>query len=508
MTNFASTSDLYELASSWEGRSYLVEHAAIEAFSASVTRLLLELGDERNEDFWVPTIGPLKRLRWTLATTPLPISHPACNVRGTAEEVVPRLKNVGNFSPSLAAEADLIAEQLAALGSCDDDPLGDAVRQVTPEEPEDVVLLLTDGRSVAEVNAAFGETSRTLTAPQLLRTVTRTVIAVGPPTASWFPAEVLRAPRAQSFTFVYFGWLRATPPALDLLIGSEHHVRSALAPPPLREASQLEPHPPDAEDADGWKPSIQWPAVTRAAKRIDTEGYGEPVPAFLFVLVSGDGVYLEAKDGANAHVAELDEDINVRQAPIATLSDGDFLIVRTAGEGDYIRELADSILGRRATQLRNTQAHWKRKLATEIEQSGLHAVCGKLSSLGSNRASEENVRRWVSPDSIRTWDRADFAAICQLVDEPVDQTWNAMADIAAAHQRAGQEVRRLLVNEIRQGDTASLLQRGWSDYDVESIDGEGTLRVARIAGRSPDVSEIAHSRLRKLFTISEDQWLG
>ena len=75
-----------------------------------------------------------------------------------------------------------------------------------------------------------------------------------------------------------------------------------------------------------------------------------------------------------------------------------------------------------------------------------------------------------------------------------------MSTIFAAHLQAGNEVRKLLVEEIRKADSAALLQRGWSDYDVESIEGEGALRVARIAGRalssrtSREAGSVSHSR--------------
>ena len=45
--------------------------------------------------------------------------------------------------------------------------------------------------------------------------------------------------------------------------------------------------------------------------------------------------------------------------------------------------------------------------------------------------------------------------------------------IDQAHRRAGQRVRALLNREIQKGDTRDLERRGWQDYDVEEIEGEG-----------------------------------
>ncbi len=505
MTSLLNVSALYELAATWEGDRVLVEHPASEQFSAGVGQFLAALGEDQHEDFWSGITRPLKRLRWVLATTPLPINDPAHHVRDVSDAVVPRLRQCEQTAPALAHLAEELAELLEHLWACGDDPLGDAVREASSDSLSRVVLLLTDGRLADAVADAFPE-SRVLTAPQLLRTRTARAIAIGP--SAWFPPAIVRAPRAEHLTFTYFGWLRDRDPDPDLLIGSPSRVRSAIAKPLERSASRVPVHVGADSDAAEWIPRIEWNAITRVARRNARFGYGEPVPAQLFVLVSGDGVYLDVKDRAQAYIAELEDEINVRQVPVSSLREGTFLILRTAGEGDYIRELADSLLGSRAAHLRALQARWKEKLGRELEKHGARAVCGRLTRLGAPRAREENVRRWASHDSIRPDDPRDFAAICELVGEPSEELWAAMNVIFTAHLQAGNEVRKLLVDEIRKADSAALLRRGWSDYDVESIEGEGALRVARIAGRAPDTVDVPRSRLRKPFKVSEDLWLG
>lgn len=505
MTNLATVSELYDLAASWEGNRVLVEHPGVERFSATVGQLLASLGEDQHEDFWAGITRPLKRLRWVLATTPLAVNDPAHDVRGLADAVVPRLRQCTHTAPTLADCAAQLADLLEHLGACADDPLGDAVREISGGSFAGDVLLLADGRLADAVGEAFPD-SRVLTAPQLLRTRTARAIAIGP--SAWFPPAIVRAPRARQLTFTYFGWLRDRDPEADLLVGSPSRVRLAISEPPARDTSGVPLSAGPDSDADEWLPRIEWSAITRAARRNAGSGHGEPVPAKLFVLVSGDGVYLDVKDGAQAYIAELEDEIKVRQVPVSSLREGTFLIVRTAGEGDYIRELADSLLGDRAAHLRSLQVGWKQKLAHELEMDGARAVCSRLTRLGAVRAREDNVRRWASPESIRPNDARDFAAICQLVNEPADELWQAMGLIFTAHLRAGNEVRKLLVEEIRNADGADLLRRGWSDYDVESIEGEGALRVARIVGRAPDTSDVPRSRLHKPFEVSEDLWLA
>ena len=64
--------------------------------------------------------------------------------------------------------------------------------------------------------------------------------------------------------------------------------------------------------------------------------------------------------------------------------------------------------------------------------------------------------------------------------------WRDMSNIDQAHLRAGQRVRGLLNRQILKGDTRELERRGWQDYDVAEIEGEGALSVARVEARGPE----------------------
>ena len=102
-------------------------------------------------------------------------------------------------------------------------------------------------------------------------------------------------------------------------------------------------------------------------------GHGEPVPAQLFVLVSGDGVYLEVKDGAQAYIAELEDEINVRQVPVSSLQEGTFLIVRPRAKATTSANWR-TLLGARALHLRELQSRWKQELDEKISRIGARAV--------------------------------------------------------------------------------------------------------------------------------------
>jgi hypothetical protein len=312
--------------------------------------------------------------------------------------------------------------------------------------------------------------------------------------------------------FVYPSWIRDTEPQEGLLAGSPQRARrSRISRAPARTSAPFDEALP-LTPAEDWVPKADWRAISAAGQRRGGyEGGGEPVDAWLFALASGDGVYLEAGEGSRAYIAEIEEDdVSIHQELTSHIGAGDFIVLRTEGEGDYIRAVADSVLGRNASPLREMQASWKRDLAAKMNELGGRGLRRALESAGAVRATDNNIRQWLRPDSIRTRDPADFSAITAVIGarERFRELWDAMGAIDSAHRRAGFQVRALLVDEIRRGDRSALAAQGWADFDVEEIEGEGALRVARVEGRAPETQRIGRSRTRRPFPIGRDLWLG
>jgi hypothetical protein len=86
--------------------------------------------------------------------------------------------------------------------------------------------------------------------------------------------------------------------------------------------------------------------------------------------------------------------------------------------------------------------------------------------------------------------------------------WGHMALIDKAHLKAGQRVRTLLEREILAADTRELEGKGWMDYDVAEIEGEGALRVARVEDRAPETVRVPARATRHPSPIERDLWQG
>jgi hypothetical protein len=517
MISLRDATAMHQLAEQWSADRILVEHDLVERFSRLTSTVIRKLGTDASEDEWASVLRPLRRLRWRLATVPAAINDPAIGAAAIATAVIPELQLGAQIAPGLAGPMAELGELLEELETCEDNPLGTAVADLGPEDTLDtspegehpaitspVSLLVADGGVARAVRSLYGPTWNIRTSAEMMagKPVDKTVV-VGP--ASWYPAALLRAPRSRRFEFVYFAWLADRDPDLGLLTGSERAPRNGFRQPP--------PAPDPAsgrEDPSSWIPRIEWSAMSNAARGAGGEGHGEPAEARLFALASGEAVYLEWADGSQAHVAELEDELSVHQVPVTELEEGRFVVLRTSGEGDYVREIADRILGDEAPGLRAIQREWKEKLAAAVAVRGISGVIDDLKENGSQIASEQNLRRWMSESSLKTQRPEDFGAIMQLIGEEArtEEIWAAMEKLHGAHMRAGNQVRQRLLDEIARSESTELLRTGWADYDAEEIEGEGALRVARIVGIGPEVEEVPRGKLRKLARVSEDAWHG
>jgi len=210
------------------------------------------------------------------------------------------------------------------------------------------------------------------------------------------------------------------------------------------------------------------------------------------------------------NVVALGAEKELRQIPTRSSEPGTYLVTREGGEGDYMPAIADWLLGRQAAALRAAQRQWKSLLQELVDRLGLRDVVRLLEDAGSPRATEVNARRLASDGSIRTQNYHDFHAIMSVIglEAEAEDLWNQMALIDQAHLRAGQRVRALLEREILRADTHELERRGWMDYDVAEIEGEGALRVARVEARAPETVQVSGRTTRQPFPVERDLWQG
>jgi hypothetical protein len=499
--------ELYEAAATLQLGRTCVGEEAFQRYSLAVSELQNRLGEDADDSYWQPVLRRLRRARWDLATVPLPFSHPAFEIDQAAAFLAERLIDCDRVFPAHATAPQEIARVLAELGASDADPLGTAIRDLPLPRP--AALLLQNARHGTAVEETLARPLglAVLTPPQLAGgRVYGGMAVLGP--GCWFPHYVFAAPKARDIHVVQFTWLSDDQIDARILAGSAMGASGHSA---------LPAHGGGGADGGGIAsadllPVTDWAAIAAGTGGAADGGADRPdtVDAYLLLLASEQAVYVEAEDGSHAYIAELGSSRELHMVPTRSIQPGTYLVNRVGGEGDYIPAIADTLLGQHAPRLRAAQRRWKEPLRQLVESRGVQAMLSRLEAAGAQRANRANLRRWLSAGSIRTEHRADFGALTEVagIADDTDELWRDMEMIDQAHRRAGQRVRRLLVKEILDGDTRELEVRGWQDYDVEEIEGEGALRVARVEARHPDTLRVSARQTRQLLPVERDLWQG
>jgi hypothetical protein len=202
------------------------------------------------------------------------------------------------------------------------------------------------------------------------------------------------------------------------------------------------------------------------------------------VALEGDrAAFLEAEDGASVMVIDLEErgKRRVRRVPTADIEEGMFILLRVGGGGDLIVPVADSLMKERAPDCRRLQSDWKARLRERIRASSLFEASIALLEHGSLRANESNLRRWAWERSIKPDRREDFCAILRLVglEAETEKYFAAMRLIERAHAKAGQAIRRVLLERVRTSDLGDLERLGAMEFDIPGAHA-GRMLAARV----------------------------
>ena len=235
--------------------------------------------------------------------------------------------------------------------------------------------------------------------------------------------------------------------------------------------------------------------------------FDERIEANLVVLEGDMGVIIDSSEESKLNIIDLDRDGNgkVIRIPVRDLEPDMFILLRTGGDRELILEIADSLLGTEANEARDKQKHWKLLLRKTILDTSFYQVIEKLKELGSTKASEVNLRNWINYKTIRTEDYHDFQAIMRLIGlrKEEGEYWKTMAIIDSAHQRAGQRIRKLLLNKINNLNLEELRKFGRMDFELPEAE-TVSLAAFRIKYIDRETIEVPISSLNKPFDLEAD----
>jgi hypothetical protein len=508
---FQDAATLYEKSDSTTITRHRIEHPTLGNFCVSLNSFYSELGELVGEDYWRKFLIPLKRLQFGLCAAPFPKDYRFDRVSTIAGELRQHLQFCPKLYPDLAGTAFTILDLLAELLDEPRDPLLDNLLELTSAEQK-VAWVIKESRLISNVEELVAELDLpdlSVIHPFQLKNIScyDQIIVIGP--SRWFPESIFTAPRANQIDILIFDWIRDRWKPQNVFV-SPHKSSGASN----RNHITVE----ERETSNRWDnvdPQNLLIIVDQAsslASTLNNEGDRdeyERVEAVCMFLENDWAVFIEGSEGAKTLVIDPDEDTDSRIARVLVkeIRSGMFILVRTGGGGDYIVPVADKIMGDQASKNREHQKRWKELLRNYARKNGLLKTSIDLLDLGSNLANEINVQNWMSPRSIRTQNHNDFLAIMKLVglEDQSKEYWAMMKRINHAHHKAGFEIRKLLLEQVKDLNMEMLQKQGKMNFKL-SGDDEGSLTAFRVEGVLSKIIEIPYSRIGKPFKLEDQLW--
>jgi hypothetical protein len=272
---------------------------------------------------------------------------------------------------------------------------------------------------------------------------------------------------------------------------------------------------------DQWAHDSFWSSIhAQHAKNAPESDRDVTVDAHFVLFADGSGTFLPA-DRRVVEVSELFEtgasfDITEDKLPrtlVRELEEGDLVMLRQCGSGDYLDEVADSLMEQAGEAgLRARALQWKDRLHAVIKRHGEGMVAKEIRGLGVPLRSPQYLWAWAGDAVMAPHDRQTFRrlieAIWQLetprgIGEPepyADHRWDDMERLKAYHHKAGVAIRVALLARVR-----GLVSERRRIDTVESIElpgvAAGRMGLLRVAAVDCKTRKVPLSRLFHLGKV-------
>lgn len=508
---FQDAAILYEKCDSTAITRHRIEHSTLGNFCVSLNSFYSKLGELAGEDYWQKFLIPLKRLQFELCAAPFTKDYRFNRISTIAGEFRHHLQFCQKLYPDLADSAFTVLDLLAKLLDDPSDPLLDKLLEITNAEQK-VAWVIKESRLIPHAEELVTELNLTrlsVVHPLQLKNLTcyDQLIVIGP--SRWFPESIFTAPRASQIDILIFDWIRDWWKPQNVFVSphksSGPSNRNYITVKERETSSRWDSIDPENLLIIVDKTS----SLASVHNNLGDQDEYESVEAVCMFLEDDWAVLIEGSEGAKTLVIDPDEvaDRRIARILVKEIRSGMFILVRTGGGDDYIVPVADKIMGPLAQRTREYQKRWKEFLRNYARRNGLLKTSIDLLDLGSGLANEVNVQNWMSPRSIRTQNYNDFLAIMKLVglEEQAQEYWAMMKRINQAHQKAGFEIRKLLLEQIKDLDVEMLQKQGKMDFKLSSDD-EGGITAFRVESMLPKTIKVPYSRIAKPFKLKDQLW--
>lgn len=469
----------------------------------------------------------LARVRGTIAFGVLQFDHPGLLIR----EQMAEISEIALQFPALTGLVTTLQELTSFLIEHPHNPKGQVVSDLLDElsEPGTRPTGLISPRSRLalpgwgdDVKAVLDSDDRRLqivsTARQLLsRHYARLVLPWGGRGCPFLHEVFYGYSCPTVHTVVYASERTARPPKIELPVASRF-PGTARPEPPRHDVEETREHgEPDWQRAEFWSALRSEPGSPEAT---DTEGKSFFVRARLILLANDTKVLLK-EDSKVIEVSDLvdgevdDEGRNrFPRRRVRDLRPGDLIVLRTGGSGDYLLNVADSLMeldGR--GDLRERALDWKQALERALQDLGSQIIAGLLESRGHGAQYHRYLWVWTTNDVIRPRSEGQFYELLAILHDlgyieeealaTAENRWTLMKQIIGYHQKAGLKIRNGLLRRLQE-----LVRKGERIDEALSLTlpgvDAGELSVMRVAAVDPESIEVPHHRTGTVMALYDE----
>lgn len=501
-------------------RDAVVEQREIQCIAlAKMTKRQRDLAkflkENERDDFWRSLLSPIKQFSFEASATLLPCSDDFLLRRDPLGLLKRERERVARVFPEAINQYDLLWAALSETIESDSSSVVEQLEEiVVPQVP--TLVAVCESRLVQPVATWLKGLGRdwdlrVLHSNKIAHeTPAANAIVIGP--VRWHHPGAMLAPRAKKTVNLGYAPLQKIDKQKSLF------PRPSIYAPVSYEAgnasSGVSSPQEDTEDFLGsLKPQRNWDQlldrVRREASDLSTDE--ELVEARMFIVESGNAIYLRCDGQTKTHVLDLEDPSDpVKNIYVDDIEVGNAILTRGDEPGDYIRGQADAILeltGMRG-RARSAQSSWKKALIDKCASFPSHADAVRaLKQVGCQSVSAQNLRNWMSEGLIKTKSKTDFEVLlsfCGYEGDP-DTCWSLMEEIDSAHRSAGMQIKSALLNGVRDADLSELNQNGCMNFNLTDVHVR-SLRADVVSEISPSIEQIPRSVIGHLMNAEIDQW--
>jgi hypothetical protein len=408
--------------------------------------------------------------------TALPFDDPRLGLDGLLND----LRNVAQSVPAIQVAVGKLAALVQTLASANVNPKRDHVMAMLgrPQDNDAPIAILanicgsptpgwpttlTAERDFDSTNVELVRIRR-----QVRNALFSQLIIPGNP---WFASEpllfdLLYGGRTSVVAVLTYRAERASLPAPRQLPCDPLFLAAKGPPPRYPEAS-----PPEEEtQIERWAQESFWSSIHAQHANIEpTSDKDATVDAKFVLFADGSGAFLPA-DGSVVEISDLFEtganfDITEDKLPrtsVRDLEEGDLVMLRLSGSGDYLADVAESLIEKAGEAgLRSRALQWKDQLREVIKRHGEGVVAMKVRGFGVKLRSPQYLWTWAGDAVMAPQDRQTFRYLIATIwelgsresgDEAstyADARWDEMEHLKAYHHKAGVAIRVALLARVR-----------------------------------------------------------